>query len=420
MQQYVVPVLIVLSICLSSSTFCKEIPIAIPEDVGMSSERLQRVDEIIDGFIRNKQLAGSIVMIARHGKIVHNKAYGLMDIEKNKLMREDAIMAIASMTKAITSVAALMLYEDGVLELDAPVSLYLPQLKNLKVMRNGDLVVPTREMTIQDLMRHTSGWGAGQSGDAQLDKLYKDTYAMMSPNDSFEQRVDLISKLPLEFEPGTDWIYSISSDVLGLVVEAVSNQPLDEFFRKRIFEPLDMPDTACYIADEKSNRVATVYQSDGKGSLKVMAMDTFKNRPVLCSGSWGLVSTARDYMRFLMIANDGSLHGTRLLTKTSVDMMRHNQLPEEVRWVNESDQDTPKGVQKGLGFGLGFSVTEELSEVYPASQLGEYGWDGVFSTHYWLSPKDDIIVVTFQQILPFSRLVIHGLKGPIYDTVLRK
>ena len=415
MQRYIMLVVMLLSLCISSLAFTAEIPLVKPEDVGLSSEKLILVDEVINGFIEDKRLAGSIVMIARHGKIAHFKTYGQMDIEENKPMRQDAIMAIASMTKAITSVAALILYEEGKIDLDAQISTYIPQLKNLEIMRKGRFMPPKRGPTIRDLMRHTSGWGNGKSGDAKLDKLYKEIMGSLLPEDSLEERIRKLSRLPLAFEPGTDWVYSLSTDVLGLVVEKISGIPLDQFFHERIFGPLDMPDTACYVPEDKMERLATVYQSDSHGTLKAIKLEFLKNKPVLCSGGGGLVSTIRDYMRFLMmISNNGNLHGVHILTKESVDLMRRNDLPEEAGWVTFSSGD----VLDGLGFGLGFAVREKSSDQDSTSQIGEYGWHGFYNTHYWLLPKDDLIVITFEQISPFSKMVFYGVKGPIYEAVV--
>lgn len=403
--------------CIASAG---ELPVAKPEDVGMSSEKLTKVNAVMDGLVKEKKLAGGLVMIARRGKVVHLQSHGRMDIEANKPMRDDAIVRIYSMTKAITTTAALKLYDEGKLGLDDPVSKHLPEMKGCQVQGKEGPFAPEHEMTVRDLMRHTSGltYGAvvGTSGNAIIDKLFTEAN-VLDPKSTLANMTAKLGRIPLPFEPGKDWGYGVSSDVLGRVVEVVSGQSLDEFFQQHIFKPLDMKDTGFFVPDEKLERFAANYTSDGKGMLTLLdapTKSTYRKSPKLLSGGGGLVSTARDYMRFLMmIANGGELDGVRILSEKTVRLMKTNQLSESVGWIKFGGQ-----VRDGIGFGLGFSVCVKPSIWAPQSHLGEYGWGGAASTHYWSSPKDDLVVVTLEQTMPYSAMTEVAVKGLIYDAVI--
>lgn len=400
---------------LPAAASAAEVPTAKPEDVGMSSAKLAKIDKIMADLVRDKRLAGGIVLVARHGKIVYFQSSGLMDIEANKPMTNDAILRFYSMTKAITTAAALALYEDGKLGLDDPVSKHLPDLKNLKVASGSAETTAEREMTIRDLMRHTSGLSYGSSGNAAADQAYS-AANVFAPENTLATMTEKVGKLPLAFSPGKDWCYGISTDILGRVVEVVSGKPLDEFFQARILGPLDMRDTAFYVLAGKQSRFAANYTSDGKGKLTLLDDPTkskYLQSPKLLSGGGGLVSTARDYMRFLlMIAQGGELDGVRILKPDTVALMHTNQVPAEVGSIKFG-----KEVREGVGFGLGFSVRDKMSSWDPAGRIGEYGWGGAASTHYWVSPKDDLVVVVLEQTMPYSFLTELALKGVIYDAV---
>lgn len=395
-----------------------ELPVAKPEDVGMSSERLAKVSAVMDGLVKEKKLAGGIVVIARSGKVVHFRSHGMMDIEANKPMRDDAIVRIYSMSKAITTAAALKLCDEGKVGLDDPVSKHLPEMKSSQVQGQDGPFAPEKEMTVRDLMRHTSGltYGTGTSGNEVADKLFREA-KVLDPNSTLADMAAKLGRVPLAFEPGKDWRYGVSSDLLGRVVEVVSGQPLDEFFQQQIFKPLDMKDTGFFVPDEKLQRFATNYTSDGKGSLTLLdapEKSVYRKSPKLLSGGGGLVSTARDYMRFLMmIAQGGELDGVRILSDKTVRLMTTNQLPESVGWIKFGSQ-----VREGVGFGLGFSVRVKSSDWDPPGRLGEYGWGGAASTHYWTSPKDDLVVVTMEQTMPYSFLTEFAVKSLIYDAVI--
>lgn len=393
----------------------KEIPAAAPSEVGMSAKQLTKVDAVMNKFVTEKKLAGGIVAIARKGKIVHFKSYGLMDIEAEKPMRNDTIVRIYSMSKAITSAAALTLFDDGKLELNAPVSKYLPELVGLKVFNKEGNVEPARQATVRDLMRHTAGLTYGFFGDTPVDKQYVQANILDRKSD-LATMTKKLGELPLLYEPGKDWVYSVSVDVLGRVIEVVSGKPLDQFFQERFFDPLDMKDTAFFVPKGKQDRFAANYNSDGKGKLTLRdapLTSRYLQNPKLLSGGGGLVSTARDYLRFLMmVQSGGQLHGKRILSRDAVNLMTHNQLPKAVEWIKFGEL-----TRDGVGFGLGFSVRVKKSLWDPGGRLGEYGWGGAASTHYWVSPKDDLIVVTLEQIMPYSPMTEFALKGLIYDAI---
>ncbi|MBL8819678.1 MAG: beta-lactamase family protein [Planctomyces sp.] len=392
-----------------------EISVASPADVGMSAEKLAKVDAAMDELVMQKRIAGGIVMIARHGKIAHFNTYGLRDIENDQPMEKDTIFRIYSMTKAITTAAALMLHEEGKLNVNDPVSKYIPELKQVQVISGTKIVPATRAMTIADLMRHTSGYGYGWEGNTQYNVAFlkADPLNAGVPLSRMQTKLD---EIPLQFEPGTDWTYGISIDVLGRVIEVASGQTLLSFFEERFFKPLDMKDTGFHVPADKVHRFANCYNSDGKGNLTI-ADDARNSRyleqPLFEGGGGGLVSTARDYMRFLlMIQGDGEFQGKRYLKPETVAMMKTNQVPESVGWIKFGNE-----VRDGVGFSYGFSVRVKSSAWDPDGRVGEFGWGGMASTHYWVSPTDDLSVITLEQVLPYSFLTEFKVKGLIYDAI---
>ena len=383
----------------------------------MSAEKLAKVDEAMEKLVEEKKLAGAMVVVARHGKIAHQQSYGMMDIEADKPMRDDAIFRIYSMSKAITSAAALSLVDDDKLALDDPASKYVAELRGVKVLRDGEAVAANNETTVRDLLRHTSGLTYGNYGDSEIDRAYQ-TANLFDRESNLKAMCEKLGKLPLRFEPGTDWQYGVSTDVLGRVIEVAANQPLDEFLKQRIFQPLDMRDTSFVVPAEKLDRFAANYTSAGDGQLALRdapATSDYVKPARLFSGGGGLVSTTRDYLRFLlMIAAGGELHGVRILSPESVKLMTTNQLPETIGWIKFGDE-----VREGVGFGLGFSVRDRMSDWDPQGRVGEYGWGGAASTHYWVSPKDDLVVVTMEQTMPYSFGTEFAVKGLIYNAIER-
>lgn len=391
------------------------LPISTPAAEGMSAEKLAKVGEIMNGFIKQKKIAGGIVLIARNGKVVFQETYGLRDRERNLPVERDTIFRIYSMSKAITSAAALILVDEGKLDLDAPVSKYLPEFAELQVF-DGDKPRPAKSpITVKDLFLHTSGITYGNPAGSATEKLFEAVEVIDMPSD-LELMATKLSQIPLEFDPGTKWKYGASIDVLGLLVQKISGQPLEEFLADRIFTPLGMTDTAFFVPAEKKSRFAANYYTDGKGTVIIRDDPTrsgYLRKPGLASGGGGLVGTASDYLRFLlMIENDGQWNGKRILSPESVALMRTNQLPQGVDWIGFGEDQ-----QQGVGFGLGFSVTVETGDKTGDKRKHEFGWGGAASTHFWVSPDDQLIVVTMEQRWPYSPETEDALKPVIYGAI---
>jgi CubicO group peptidase (beta-lactamase class C family) len=404
------------SALLCFTAHAAELPTSTPAAEGLSEDKLQKVNEIMSGLVRDRHIAGGVVLIARHGKVVFHEPFGQMDLDDGRPVQRDTIFRIYSMSKAITSAAALILVDDGKLDLTAPVSQYLPEFANLKVL-DGEKERPARRaMSVTDLFCHTSGITYGSPAGGGVEKLFE-ILDVLDLQSDLELMTTKLSQMPLSFDPGHDWKYGASIDVLGRVVEVASGQPLDEFLHKRIFAPLGMTDTGFFVPESKQSRFAANYYSDGKGRLIIRDEPTksdYLRKPGLLSGGGGLVGTAADYMRFLlMIEGDGQLQGTRILSEKSVKSMTTNQLPEQAGWVTFD-----KDVRTGVGFGLGFAVTVQPHETNPHARQDEYGWGGAASTHYWVSPRDELIVVTMEQRMPYSPETEHLLKPVIYDAII--
>ena len=381
----------------------------------MDAKKLKLVDQKMEELIKEGRLAGGIVVVARKEKVVHFGTYGKRDLENNLPVEKDTIFRIYSMTKAITSVAALMLNEEGKMSLDDPISKYFPSLQAMKVLEKDELVEAASEPTVADLLRHTSGLTYAWSSSKKISQALKDA-GVLYRDKKVVPMISGMEKVPLLFQPGSDWVYGCSTDVLGGIVEVASGIPLDRFLKERILKPLHMEDTGFYVPANKAGRFAANYNyKNGKLTLKD---DPKKSRylenPAFKSGGGGLCSTASDYMRFLlMIENGGKLDGKRYLKKKSVKLMTTNQIPKGGGWVTFGDE-----VREGVGFGHGFSVRVKMSDWDPDGRVGEYGWGGAASTHYWISPKDNLIVLTLEQVMPYSFNTEWALKGLIYDALV--
>ena len=399
-------------LALTSLAYARELPTVKPAEAGMSAPGLAKVDQAMEELLGKKKFSGAVVAIARHGKVVHFKSYGMMDRERGKPMTEDAIFRIYSMTKAIVTTGALMLEERGAYSLDDPVEKFIPAFRDLKAMKNGKLVAIRRKMTIRDLMLHTSGLSYGFVGDGPVARKYKDLKPT-SRDGSMKKMVEKLASIPLAFEPSRKWNYSVSTDVLGRLVEIWSGQKLEAFLEEKILKPLDMRDTSFMVPGDKVNRFTANY---APGTLKLLddpRQSKYLKPAGFSSGGGGLVSTTRDYLRFLqMIANGGELHGRRFLTEKTVRLMTTNQLPRKLMPIGIGD------VRTGVGFGLGFSVCVKASENWdPAGKAGEFGWGGAASTHYWIHPEDKLVVVTMEQAMPYSFSTEWAIKGLIYDAI---
>lgn len=390
-----------------------DLPLAEPEAVGMSSEKLDRINTLMQERVENEKLAGAVVIVARRGKVVFFEAYGKRDLAKSKPMEKDTIVRIYSMTKAIATAAALQLVEEGKLNVDDPVADYVPAMGNVKVWTEEGLVAPRRPMTIADLMRHTAGFG--RSGDDEVGKAMKAAKIYEAKDlDDFASR---LASVPLAYHPGERWVYSNSIDILGLVVQKVAGKPFADVLDERFFTPLGMEDTGFYVPESKRDRFAVNYNRK-EGQLEPNTgpgtNERYHQMPGLQSGGGGLVGTAGDYMKFLlMIANDGEWDGKRYLQPETVELMTTDQLPQVAFPIAFGSQ-----VRHGTGFGFGFNVRTADTEWDPAAHVGEYGWGGAASTHYWVSPQDDdLIVVTLEQVMPYNFETEWALKPVIYGAI---
>ena len=405
--------------CLPVILIAYELPTATPESVGLSAEKLKDAQAALQKLVDEKQIAGGVFAVTRRGKVVQFETCGMMDIEAGKPMKRDTIFRFYSMSKPITSVAAMILYEQGKIKLDDPVSKYIPEFKGLKVAADADAeeiteVPARREMSVRDLMRHTSGLTYGIFGNTAVDKLYRKSIQLGGGKTTLTDMAKKLSSIPLLYQPGTKWHYGVSTDVLGRVVEVASGQSLDKFFAERIFEPLGMVDTGFYVPQDKIDRFATNYGPNPQGGLQpidIPKTSRYTEMPTFFSGGGGLVSTASDYMRLcLMLLNKGEFEGRRLLKAETVEMMTKNQLPEIAYPIGTGDR-------AGVGFGLGFSVRVENANGESSSRVGEYGWGGMASTHFWISPKDEIAVVVLTQYIPYSGRAENALKPIIYEAI---
>jgi CubicO group peptidase (beta-lactamase class C family) len=350
------------------------------------------------------RLIGAVTLVARDGEILDLQAHGLADRESARPMTTDTIFRIHSCTKAITSAAALMLFEEGKFQFDDPVSLWIPAFGELRIHEKDGTRPAQEPLRIRHLLTHTSGISYRKEN-------------VFSAGDNAAV-AEAIARSPLEFEPGQGWTYGSSTDVLGRLVEIWSGQRINAFFAERIFQPLGMKDTAFFVPTEKRARLATLYQEQ-KGSSGLHASEESglqpgavpDQLPVFRMPGGGLYSTARDYYRFLqMIQNGGELDGTRLLRTSSVALMTTNQVPEGTGWIRFG-----KEVRDGFGFGFGFNVVAESSRWDPDAKPGEFGWGGAASCHYWMHPDHRLIVITLEQTMPYRWTLERALKGPLYD-----
>lgn len=395
-----------------------ELPTVAPEAVGMSADKLALIKPKLQQFVDDGKVAGAIAVAARHGKVMLCEVCGVKDTQTQEPMQKDSILRFYSMTKPITSVAIMMLVEEGKIKLDDPVAKHVPEFGQLEVfVRNGDDGIQTealkRAPTIRDLLRHTAGLTYGFFGNSPVDQKYV-SVGVLGPQDDLSTTIAKLGGIPLLHQPGTTFNYSVATDVLGYIVTVVSGQSLEQYFQQRVFEPLDMRDTGFYVPKAKLDRFASNH-TDGPGGEQVVSdpatSSSFTKPPTLFSGGGGLVSTARDYLRFCqMMLNKGELNGERLLMPETVEAMTSNQLPTQAYPMRMGGRP-----REGVGFGLGFSVAVEPPD---GSPVGVYGWGGMASTHFWVSPQDDLAVVVLSQHVPFSFQLENAVKPLIYDAIV--
>jgi len=400
----------------NSERSSRDLATIAPESVGVSSERLRRIDAAMTRLVDEKQVAGLVTLLERHGKIVHFNAAGKLDVRKPDPLQKDSIFRIYSMTKPITGVAMMMLYEEGKWRLDDPVTRYIPEFARLKVYagKNDDgspkLEDAKRSMTMRELMTHTGGLGYVLNANNPVDKMIIDAN-VLNARAPLQDMITGLAKIPLLAQPGTRWSYSIGVDVQGYLVEKFSGQPFAEFVRTRIFEPLGMKDTAFYVPKEKLLRLAQVHTGAGAN----LAVD--ENRPDATlvpagpSGGGGLFSTAADYARFCeMLLQGGQFNGVRLLAPRTVEMMR----------TNHVNPDPLKTMPPGTGWGMDFQIVIDAAAAGDSVSSGTYSWFGIAGTWFWIDPVEDLAFVGMvqHQSLATTR-AIHGLsRSLVYQAVI--
>ncbi len=396
-----------------------------PREAGFEPSRLARIDPHFARYVDDGLLPGWLLLVARHGQIVHLSTYGQRDIEAGLPVELDTLFRIYSMTKPVTSVAAMMLYEQGAFELKDPVSRFIPSYANLRVYKAGSALAPATEpvtepMRIWHLLTHTAGLTYGFHHAHPVDEAYRNAgYEWGSPpGETLEQCCDTWATLPLLFQPGTEWNYGVSTDVLGRVIEVASGQSLDQFMAERIFEPLGMTDTAFFASDADHDRLAALYipAPDSRQATRFDAMgDAAKTKPAFLSGGGGLVSTAADYHRFTqMLARGGELDGQRLLGTRTVRYMLQNHLPGGADLEAFGRPLFAETTFEGVGFGLGFSVVRDSVANKVLASDGEAAWGGAASTGFWIDPAEDITAILMTQLLPSST---HPLRSQFKQLV---
>jgi CubicO group peptidase (beta-lactamase class C family) len=375
---------------------------ASPEEVGLSSAQLARIEAVTQRHVETGLVPGAVMLVARRGKIAWTKTLGFRDRAAKDPMKPDSIFRIYSMTKPIVSVAAMMLVEEGRMQISDPVAKYLPEIGKMKVGAETSeegkatlqLVEPSREMTVQDLLRHTSGLIYGTRGKSLINAAYIEA-KIGNRDTSNEEFVTALSKLPLRFSPGERWEYGVSTDVLGRVVEVVSGKTLGEFLNERIFTPLGMADTGFYVPAEKLSRAAQPWQVPEAPPM-TPRFDVAQ-KPRFESGGAGLTSTIDDYLRFtVMLADSGKFSGKRLLGSKTLEFMT-------------SDHTLARpGRPPGLGFGLGFEVRTSVGDAALPGSLGEYGWAGNAGTLFWIDPKEQLIAIYMVQVSDRDRIMLRN------------
>lgn len=375
--------------------------------------RLNLLDKQINAWIKEESMNGATAIILRNGKIVYHKSFGFADKQKGIVMRNDHIYRIASMTKPIISVAAMMLYEEGKFLLTDPISNFIPEFKNPVVLDKYNAADTTyttipakREITFRDILSHTSGIGYAQIGTGTANAIYyknKINGGIGTPYSTLKDVITRLAKLPLQTQPGEEYYYGLNTDVLGYLVEVISGMPLDKYLQQKIFEPLGMKDTYFFLPKEKQNRLVALYTQGNKSSLRIQdsiiplngifSRDFPKtNDGSYFSGGAGLTSTAYDYALFgQMLLNSGELNGKRILSPATIQLMTTNQIGDHLMWGDTN---------KTRRFGLGFGILTDYAERTMMIPEGSYGWDGMFASHYWTDPKNKMVVVFMRNIWP--------------------
>ena len=387
------------------------VPTAAPEDVGMSSARLERLEQVMESYVERSDVAGIVSLVARRGKVVHFSTHGKREIASGAPMTHDAIFRMASMTKPIASVALMMLYEEGHFQLRDPIAKWLPEFSDMQVAspstyqelgrgryRTAQAAGP---ITVQHLLTHTAGLPNTYRGITKPD--YDEIGPQREPGDTIGDFATRLASLPLNFDPGTAWEYGPATDVVGRLVEVMSGMSFDRFLQERLFGPLEMTDTHFYLPEAKLDRFAALYRPAESQGLALLDGPTTESRFVrqphsYFSGAGGLVSTARDYFRFQqMMLNGGELEGVRILGRKTVELMTVNHTGDNEIWL----------IGPGHGFGLGYAVVQDPAAVAMPYSVGSYFWWGAFNTTFWVDPQEELIGVLLTQLRPYTHLNIR-------------
>jgi CubicO group peptidase (beta-lactamase class C family) len=386
-----------------------QLPVASPEEVGMSSERFNRLSETFKDYVDSKKMAGSVILIARKGKIAYFETFGQRDLESKSAMPKDAIFRIASQSKAIVSVAAMILQEEGKLLINEPVSKYIPEFEETTVavgkFSGYEVVDAKTPISIRDLLTHTAGidYGNGAASDEWKDAGIQGWY-FANRDEPIGATITRMASLPMKEQPGEKFVYGYNTDILGVIVERASGMPLDQFLQVKILDPLGMNDTHFYLPNDKIGRLATVYSAFRDKPLErapdpghMVGQGAYVKGPRKSfSAGAGLLSTAEDYYKFLqMMLNGGTLNGNRILSPKTVELMTVSHIGD----ISFRD---------GMGFGLGFSVIQDLGDFGEPGSIGEYGWGGAYGSTYWVDPIEDLVVVYFKQLIPTNGLDDHA------------
>jgi CubicO group peptidase (beta-lactamase class C family) len=415
-------------------------PPASPESAGMSKAAFDRIEEHLKRrYIAAGRFPGTQLLVYRRGKVVHNAVQGFADVERKTPVKNDTIYRIYSMTKPITSVAFMMLVEEGRVALDEPVHKYIPEWKNLGIFQAGTAPAfltkpPSRPMLIVDLLRHTSGLTYGFQQRSNVDAAYREMkISEIAKGRTLQLMIEDLAKIPLEFSPGEAWNYSVSTDVLGYLVGKISGKPFEQFLKERIFEPLGMTDTDFFVPADKAHRFAACYSADPKGGMTFHAAERkgdltlqddptnspYLSPPTFISGGGGLCSTVTDYLTFCRaLINGGELGGVRLIGPKTLALMTSNHLPGGCDLPALSRSLFSEASYNGIGFGLGFSVTMNPAQTLIPGSAGEYSWGGAATTSFWIDPAEELIAIFMTQVLPSSAYPIRReLRTMIYAAI---
>jgi CubicO group peptidase (beta-lactamase class C family) len=410
-----------------------------PESAGMSKAAFDRIENHLKTrYLDSGRFPGTQLLVYRRGKVVHSAVQGFADLERQVPVKHDTIFRIYSMTKPLTSVAFMMLLEEGRVALDEPVHKYIPEWKNLGVFLAGTgpflTRPPTRPMQIVDLLRHTSGLTYGFQQRSNVDAAYRDKkIGEVEKAGTVQTMIEDLAKIPLEFSPGEAWNYSVATDVIGYLVGLISGKPFEQFLKERILDPLGMNDTGFYVPADKAHRFAACYSADPQGGMTLHATDrkssltlqddpaksSFLTPPSFISGGGGLCSTAADYLTFCRaLLNRGELGGVRLLGPKTLALMTSNHLPGGRDLPEMSRSLFSEAAYNGIGFGLGFSVTMDPAKTLIPGSAGEYAWGGAATTSFWIDPAEELIAIFMTQVLPSSAYPLRReLRTMIYAAI---